>query len=291
MKFVFFGTHGFAAIILEKLIKAGFVPEAVVCNPDKPVGRKKVITAPPVKARIMNYESGIRDRIKILQPEKLNPSLFIIPNSSFDFFIVAAYAKILPKEILEIPRLGTIGVHPSLLPKYRGSSPIQTAILNGNEETGITLYLMDEKMDHGKIISNLKFQISKIDNYETLMRKLAELSADLLIENLPSIEEKIKNAKSQDEPQATYTKKFKTEDAFIAPEDLKIAVNHGGEPAIRIDRKIRALNPEPGTWTIKENKRMKILEAVLTSEGKLKLKKIQFEGKKPIDISNRENII
>jgi methionyl-tRNA formyltransferase len=304
MKHIFFGTSEFAAIILEKLIKAGFVPEAVVCNPDKPVGRKKVITAPPVKKLLIEKFKDLK--IKILQPAKLeignslpsgdlpkgeNLEFKKIKNIVFDFFVVAAYAKILPKEILEIPRLGAIGVHPSLLPKYRGSSPIQTAILNGNEETGTTLYLMDEKMDHGKIISNLKFQISKIDNYKTLMRKLAELSADLLVENLPNIEEKIKNAKPQNELQATYTKKFKTEDAFIAPEDLKIAVNHGGEIALETERKIRALNPEPGTWTVKENKRMKILEAVLTSEGKLKLKKIQFEGKKPIDISNRENII
>ncbi len=134
--FIFFGTPEFSAIILEKLIKADFIPAAVVCNPDRPVGRKQVTTPPPIKQRIMNYESGIKNKIKILQPEKLDPSLFIIPNSSFDFFIVAAYARIIPKEILDVPRLGSIGVHPSLLPKYRGATPIQSAILAGEKKTG-----------------------------------------------------------------------------------------------------------------------------------------------------------
>src|SRR3989344_5918744 len=139
MKFVFFGSPEFAAIVLEKLIKAGFMPAAVVCAPDAPAGRKKIPTPPPAKVRIMNYEERIKNKIQILQPETLSiihDSLFVIQP---DFFIVAAYAKIIPKEILDIPRLGTIGVHPSLLPKYRGASPIQSAILNDEAETGTTL--------------------------------------------------------------------------------------------------------------------------------------------------------
>ena len=283
MKYVFFGTPEFADIILEKLINAGFIPEAIVCNPDKPVGRKKIITPQPVKQRILNLESGIKNKIKILQPEKLSDIKSQLSDVNCQLFIVAAYAKILPKEILEIPRLGTIGVHPSLLPKHRGATPIQTAILNGDEIAGTTIFLIDEKMDHGAIIANSEFRIQNLEwNYETLMKKLAELSADLLIEILPNIEEKIKNAMLQDESKATYTKKFKTEDAYIEPIDLEKAQNgsaNSPQVAVQIERKIRALNPEPGVFTIINDKRIKLLESKI-SDNKLKLIKIQKEGKK-----------
>ena len=286
MKCVFFGTPEFAAIILEKLIKVGFIPEAVVCNPDRPVGRKKIITPSPVKARIMNYELGIRDKIKILQPEKLDFSLFIIPNSSFDVFVVAAYSQIIPKEILEIPRLGTIGVHPSLLPKYRGSSPIQSAILNGDKETGVTLYLMDDKMDHGPILSQRELEFSIFNfQFSILYQKLAELSADLLIETLPKFLNREIEPITQNESQATYTKKFITEDGRIDPEDLSAAQNGASlEKAIMIERKIRALNPEPGVFTFINGKRVKLLEAKI-SEGKIVIIKTQIEGKKPQESS------
>ena len=289
MNYIFFGTPEFAVIILEKLINAGFIPVAVICNPDKPVGRKKIITSPPTKILAEKY------KINILQPEILANYKLQITNYKPDFFIVAAYSKILPKEILKISRFGTIGVHPSLLPKYRGVSPIQTAILNGDEITGATLYLMDKEIDSGPILATSHLPIANSDNYESMMKKLAELGADLLIGFLRKIEPisnqqlAISNlAIPQDESQATYTKKFKTEDAFIASEDLEKAQNDGGQIAVEIDRKIRALNPEPGTFTLSLSKggprRMKILEAILTADGKLKLKKIQFEGKKPVEI-------
>ena len=269
MKYIFFGTPEFAAIILGKLIKAGFSPLVVVCNPDRPVGRKKIITPPLTKLLTLKYN------IPILQPEVLTNYKLQITNYKPDFFVVAAYGKIIPKEILAIPRLGTIGVHPSLLPKYRGSSPIQSVILNGEKETGVTLFLMDEKVDHGKIISNVKYQISNLDNYETLTRKLAELSADLLIETLSKFLKDEIAPLAQDETQATYTKKFVTEDGYVNLEK--------DEPAL-IERKIRALNPEPGIWTLQQvqgkQKRVKLLEAELV-DGKLKLTKIQVEGKKP----------
>lgn len=286
MKFIFFGTPEFAAIILDKIIKAGFIPQAVVCNPDKPVGRKKIITPPPVKKCIMNQVSSVKNKIKIVQPEnvlELKKLDYLTPDTC-DLFTVAAYAKILPKEILEIPRLGAVGIHPSLLPKYRGSSPIQTVILNGDKETGVSLFLMDEKMDSGKIVSSIKYRVSREENYQTLSKKLAELGAELLIETLPKfIKGKIKLL-SHDESQATYTKKFTTQDGYIEPKDLEKAEREGGETALKIERKIRALNPEPGVYTFKDGKRMKILEAILTSEGKLKLQKVQFEGKKPVEI-------
>ena len=281
MKFIFFGSPEFAAIILEKMIKADLLPQAVVCNPDKPVGKKKIITAPPIKKLLIEKFKDLK--IKIYQPEKILDVKSQLSDVNCQLFIVAAYAKIISKEILEIPSLGTIGVHPSLLPKHRGPTPIQTAILNGNEKTGTTLFLMDEKIDHGPILAASHLPITTNDDYKTLMRKLAELSANLLIETLPNIEEKIKNAKPQNESEATYTKKFKTEDAFIKPEDLKRAENDGGRPTIEIERKLRALNPEPGVWTIIDNKRVKILNARI-QDNKLKLTRIQVEGKKPRSI-------
>lgn len=278
MNFVFFGTPEFAAIILKKLIDAKISPALVICNPDRPVGRKKVITPPPVKRLIMNYESGIRDKIKILQPEKLDPSLFIIPNSSFDIFIVAAYAKIIPEKILAIPKLGTIGIHPSLLPCHRGATPIQTAILTGDEVTGVTLYLLDQKVDHGPVLAMRELEIQN-SNFEILNRKLAELGAELLVEILPEFLRGEIKPEEQNEKEATFTKKFKIEDAFV---DL-----NKDDPVI-IERKVRALNPEPGVFTLSQSKgglrRMKILEAEII-DGKLKLKKIQIEGKKPFDVT------
>src|SRR3989344_7805913 len=210
MKYAFFGSPRFAEVILEKLIKAGMRPGVVVCNPDRRVGRKQVLASPPVKARIMKYELGIRGKIKILQPETLDSqfhnSLSMIHNSApFDFFLVAAYAKIIPRTIIEIPRLGAIGVHPSLLPKYRGATPIQSVILAGEEKTGTTPFMLDEKVDHGPILaqavmpaqagiqtgSQIKFGMT----YESLMEKLAELSGELLVETLPKFAEgKIKLA-------------------------------------------------------------------------------------------------
>jgi len=280
MKFVFFGTPEFAAIILEKLINAGYVPEAVVCNPDRPVGRKKIITPPPTKVLAEKYG------IKIHQPETLANSKFEIRNSKLDFFVVAAYSQIIPKEILSIPRLGTIGVHPSLLPKYRGSSPIQSAILNGDEETGVSLYLMDDKMDHGQILSQrkLEFPISNFQ-FSILYQKLSELSADLLIETLPKFLNSEIKPLFQDESQSTYTKKFTTEDGRVDPEDLSAAQNGASlEKAIMIERKIRALNPEPGVFTFINEKRVKLLEAKI-SKGKIVIIKTQIEGKKPQESS------
>src|ERR1700690_3293179 len=141
MKYVFFGSPRFAAIVLQKLIDGGIAPAAGVCNPDRPVGRKKIVTPPPVKTLVVSTSS----EIDILQPEKLD-DMFTKRLAAIepDFFVVAAYAKIIPANVLAIPRLGTIGTHPSLLPKYRGASPIQAALLGGDAKTGTTLYLMDE---------------------------------------------------------------------------------------------------------------------------------------------------
>ncbi len=280
-RYIFFGTPRFAAIILEKLIDAGMPPVALVCNPDRPVGRKQVITPPPTKEVVIRDK---RQGIKIFQP-KTKEELVTISDQLFqdaDFGIVAAYAMIIPKEVIEKSKLGIIGVHPSLLPKFRGPSPIQSAILAGEKETGVSLFLMDEKLDHGPIIAERKITINNLFAYSReLENRLAEVSAELLIETLPNLMEGKTTPLSQDEFHATYTKKFASEDAFISEEDL-VAATSGRSPkeATEIDRKIRALNPEPGVWTLQRDKRVKLLEAVIGS-NKLVLKKIQEEGKKP----------
>ena len=282
MKYVFFGTPRFAAIILEKLIDAGMPPVALVCNPDRPVGRKQIITPPETKTLVISNQTL---GIKIFQPE--DPSLLMSSVKALmsDFFIVAAYAKILPKEILEIPKLGTIGVHPSLLPKYRGPSPIQSVILADEKETGVSLFLMDGRVDHGPVISHQTLVINDEDDYEALEEGLARLAADLLVETLPNFAEGKMTPLPQDEPQATYSKKFTSEDAFITPEDLELATSGASpEKAIEIHRKTRALNPEPGVWTTKNGKRFKLLETGLQNY-KLLLKRIQEAGKKPIELA------
>jgi len=278
MKFVFFGTPRFAAIILGRLIEKGTVPSAVVTNPDRPAGRKKIITPCPVKQICRK----LNPHIPILQPEKIDSDFLVrLREYSADVFIVAAYGKILPKNLIEIPIYGTIGVHPSLLPILRGATPIQSAILTGLEETGVTLFLIDEKMDHGPIISSRKIKIDKNDNSLTLSDRLAIISSDMIEEIKPHISSL--TTKMQDESKATYVSKFTANDAFIPYSDIDKAIKGVNNLAEIVNRKIRGFNPEPGAWTIKENKRMKLLDAEIV-DNKLILKSIQIAGKKPIII-------
>lgn len=193
-----------------------------------------------------------------------------------DLVIVASFGKIISKKILEIPKYGCLNVHGSVLPKYRGPSPIQTAILNGDKETGITVMLMDEKIDHGKTISNSKLPISSKTTYQELNRKLAQLGIKLLLETIPEwIKGEIK-AKEQDHSKASYTKMLKRQDGKI----------NWNKPAQEIERQIRAFDPWPGTFTFikKGDKkiRVKILEAELSKDNQLIIKKLQPEAKKPM---------
>ncbi|MFA6354345.1 MAG: methionyl-tRNA formyltransferase [Candidatus Paceibacterota bacterium] len=284
MNFVFFGTPKFAAIIIKKLVENSYIPKVLICNPDRPVGRKKIITPPLTKQLVLTKKYPI----KIIQPESLknlspldpNSILTILSSHKIDYAIVAAYNIIIPKELIKFFRLGVIGVHPSLLPKYRGPSPIQAAILNGDAKTGVTLYLIDEKVDHGPVLSQIKVKIEN-ETYEKLEKKLALAAAKLLLETLSLFEQGKINSAVQNEDNATITKKFISADGFIKEKELEEAESgNNPEKAKIIGQKIRALNPEPGTWTNKNGKRMKILETKISSE-KLVLKKIQFEGKKP----------
>lgn len=211
LKFIFFGSSEFSLIVLNELLANGYLPLAVVTAPDQLVGRKQVLTATPVK--ILALEKNI----PLLQPEKLDE---LVGNKNFcslqpELFIVASYGKIIPKNILDLPKFGSLNVHPSLLPKYRGASPIQAALLNGDKETGVTIMLMDEKMDHGPILSSVQCSVSKKENFLELHNRLAETGAKFLIKTLPDfLSGKIK-PKEQNHEAATFCKIIKKQDGKI----------------------------------------------------------------------------
>ncbi|MEK7578516.1 MAG: methionyl-tRNA formyltransferase, partial [Patescibacteria group bacterium] len=235
MKYIFFGTPEFSAIVLDKLISANYIPEAVICNQDEPVGRKQILTPPPAKVLAEKFN------VRVFQPEKLRDnSKFAeqLKNLKPDLAIVAAYGKAIPKTILDIFKSGAINVHASLLPAYRGASPIQHAILNGDKKTGVTIMKIDEEIDHGPIISSVKIQISNEDTLESLSQKLAISGAELLIKIFPDyIGGKLKPV-IQDHTKATFAKIIKKEDGKISW--LKSA----GE----IERMTRAFYPWPAAW-------------------------------------------
>jgi methionyl-tRNA formyltransferase len=247
IKIIYWGTPHFSAEILKSLINTDFKPMAVVTQSDKPAGRGSQLKASEVKIL------AEKEHILCFQPEKLKNLEFLnqLKKLKPDLFIVASYGKIIPKEILDIPKLRTINVHPSLLPRWRGPSPIQSTILAGDKEVGISIMLLDEEMDHGDIISNVKFPISNKITYRELEEILIKESAKLLIEILPKwIDGKIKTT-PQNHKDAVYCKMIKKEDGRI----------DWNESVEIIDRKIRALNPWPGTYFEACGKKFKVLEA------------------------------
>ncbi|MEX1014757.1 MAG: methionyl-tRNA formyltransferase [Candidatus Paceibacterota bacterium] len=289
MKYAFLGNPRFAEIILKKLIKNFQPPEVLICNPDKPTGRKKIITPPETK--VLAQEHGI----KIYQPEKLTLEDWKKNVSDIDVCVVSAYGKIIPDEIIQSVKFGFIGVHPSLLPRFRGPTPIQSVILEGEEKTGTTLYLIDKEVDHGPIIIQKELLLNN-ENYLKLEKKLANLSAELLINDLPNYLSGEIKPKEQNHKEATFTNKFSSKDVEIDFNNLKDALLGDKEKSIIIDKQIRALNPEPGTWVIPnddsleelpENKRVKIISSEI-KEDKLILNKTQVAGKKPKNYKNEK---
>lgn len=305
-RIAFFGTPELAVFVLEELSKAGLAPDLVITAPDKPKGRGLVLTSPPVKIWAQ------KSNIPILQPEKLD-SKFIstlytlyptpyrsstsfgsfaslrLQNSSKGFsalpdvapepytlFIVAAYGKIIPKEILELPTHGTLNVHPSLLPEFRGSSPIESAILSGKEKTGVSIMVLDEKMDHGPIVAQKEFFLNDTSGKNELSEKLFRLGGQMLAEIIPKwIAGEIK-AIPQEHGQATYTKKISKKDGLIDLYDGPI-LNY---------RKIRAYEGWPGTYFFSDKNGKKIRVVIKNAElkdGALVIKKVVLEGKKEMD--------
>jgi len=250
LKIIFIGTPEFGAIILEGMIKGKYKPDLVITNPDKPVGRKKTITPSPVKLTAEKY------KIPILQKEKIKECEEKIKNLNPGLIVVAAFGEILPREILKIPEHGCLNVHPSLLPKFRGSSPIQFAILNGEKKTGTTIILMDEKMDHGPILNQRSTEIKEVETALELRKKLAQLGSSLLLETITRWTRNLIEPKPQDDGKATFTRALIKEDGRI----------NWQKTAEELEREVRAFSIWPCSFTVWERRdgikiRIKILKA------------------------------
>ena len=270
--FVFFGTAEFSIAVLNELKDAGFIPSLIVTSEDKPQGRKLVITSPPVKKWGEQHDTMViqpKTLKKNLPPEIINP-----PANRWDFFIIAAYGKILPSSILDLPKHGTLNVHPSLLPKLRGASPIQAAILKDERQTGVTIMLVDEEVDHGPIIAQAEVTIENWPpKAHTLRDLLAHVGGELLAETIPPWLNGNITPEKQDESKATYIDKIKKEDGLIDLND---------DPYENF-KKIQAFDIWPGAYffTLRRGKKMrvKIADAEF-KDKKLTITRVIPEGKK-----------
>jgi methionyl-tRNA formyltransferase len=245
-KVIFMGTPEFAVPVLQTLIDNTEVV-LVVTQPDKLVGRNKVLTPPPVK------QLALENNIEVFQPTKIREDYEKITSLNADLIITCAYGQIIPEEILNNPRLGCINVHASLLPRLRGGAPIHHAIIDGEEKTGITIMYMDKKMDTGDIISTVEYKIKDTDNVGTLHDELSKLGSELLLQTLPSIVDGTNNRTPQNHNEATYAWNIKREEEHVT----------FNRPSKEILNQIRGLNPWPTANAIILDQEVKILEAYI----------------------------
>lgn len=291
--FFFFGTEEFGAAILESLIKNGnFKVKKVFTQPDRPVGRKQELQKSPVKLIAEKYG------LEVAQPGTLKN--FELSEPAPDLNVVCQYGLIIPKKILEYPKKGSINVHTSLLPKYRGASPIQTAIINGETETGVTIMVMDEKMDHGDILAQAKVEISPDETYLELSKKMEPIACELLIPTLDKWLKKEIAPQTQDESQATFCKLFTREDGKV----------NWNKSAQEIYNQYRGLTPWPGIWATLQGKRLKLITIrpgkktglapgqivfekdainIGTSDGSIEALELQLEGSKQMNANAFSN--
>jgi len=299
MAIIFMGTPEFSVPTLRILLENGYDVQAVVTQPDRPKGRGRKVIPSPVKALADRY------KIPVLQPEKVRaPEVQqTLKNIAPDVIVVVAYGQILPESILQIPRLGCINIHASLLPKYRGAAPIQWAIIQGEKETGITTMLMDKGMDTGDILLQKSVPIEEEDTAGTLHDKLALVGAELLFQTLQHLERGTITPKPQNHDIATYIPLLKKEDGRI---DWQ-------RPASRIYDKVRGLLPWPVAYTYFKGKTVKLLKVkveqepvntnllvsgtvvaldnitgpvIATGKGYIRILEIQPENKKPMRCSD-----
>lgn len=244
MNIIFLGTPLFAAPTLTRLAHTRHQILAVLTQPDRPGGRGMELSPPPVKT------AAVALGFRVLQPERASslPILAEIRKLSPDAAVVVAYGQLLTREFLGLPRFGCINLHPSLLPRYRGASPIQSAILAGDRKTGVTTMLLDEGMDTGPILLQREVEITDEDTAGSLHDKLAEAGAELMVETLDAVEYNAVIPRPQDEAHATITKKMQKADARI----------EWRKPAERIRNLVRAMNPSPGCWTTLDNEMLKV---------------------------------
>lgn len=295
MKIVFMGTPDFAVGALKALIDAGHEITAVVTQPDKPKGRSDKLIFSPVK------ECAVMENIPVLQPIRIKRPEAIADLKQYeaDVFVVAAFGQILSKEILDMPRFGCLNIHASLLPKYRGSSPIQWAVINGEKKTGVTIQQMNEGVDTGDILYQKEIFLSEKETGASLFDKLAVLGAQAIVEALSLLEKGELKPVPQKEEDATHTVMLQKSMGLI---DWK-------QSAVTIERLIRGLNSWPSAYTIFDGKQLKIWEAtivdsipdfrntdtmlpgfvikadkthlyVMCGEGILAIESVQLEGKK-----------
>jgi methionyl-tRNA formyltransferase len=294
MKIVYMGTPEFAVPPLERLSEKGYRVELVVTQPDKARDRGKKVQFPPVK------EKALERGIEVLQPERIKGNgEFIgrIREIDPDLIVVAAYGKLLPVELLQIPKLGCVNIHASLLPKYRGAAPIHRSVIDGEETTGVTLMYMEEGLDTGDMIAARSTKIGRKTTAE-LHDELSVMGADLLIKTLPLIKQGINGRTKQDDSRATYA-------PMISRQDELVDFNKTPE---EIERLIRGLNSWPGAYTVYHGEHMKLWQAEALGEtvnkpggtvvgvskqgikvaagGRaLLLTRIQMQGKKAMDVS------
>lgn len=243
IKIIFFGTHNFAETILRGLIDSPlFDIKLVITQPDKAVGRKKELISPPVKIL------ATKNKIKVEQPATLKN--YKIENSKYDLGITAQYGLLIPENILNTPIHGTLNIHTSLLPKYRGASPIQSAIINGETKTGVTIIKMDKGLDTGPILLQKELNIAPDETYIDIDQKLAKIGIFALLEAVSDYVSGKLQPKEQNNSQASTCRQFTRDDGQI---DWK-------KTAQEIYNQYRGLTPWPGIWTTWQDKRIKLLK-------------------------------
>ena len=292
MKIVFMGTPKFSVNVLEGLID-NYDVVGVVCQPDKEVGRKHILTPCPVK------EVALKNNIKVIQPKKVRNEYDEILDLNPDMIVTCAYGQIIPSEILNYPKFGCINVHASLLPKYRGGAPIHRSIINGDKVTGITIMYMDEGMDTGDIISKREVVIEDEDDLETLSDKLSICGTKLLLETIPNIVEGKNDRIKQDDKLVTYAYNIDSNDEHID-------FNNNSKDIYNL---IRGLSPSIGAYFLLDGERFKVYKAKIgtnklgvgkislykdcigigTNDGEILLLEVQPMGKKKMDIKSYLN--
>ncbi|MBR4123862.1 MAG: methionyl-tRNA formyltransferase [Clostridia bacterium] len=257
MKIVFMGTPDYAVKTLEKLIEAGHEVSAVFAQPDKPVGRKHILTPPPVKVCALEHN------IPVFQPETLKneETVELIKSFEPDFIVVVAYGKLLPESVLNVPKFACVNGHASLLPEYRGASPIQWSIVCGETKTGVTTMFMDKGMDTGDILEQTEVLIGEDETAEQLFDRLSVISADLMVSTLDKLKKGEITPKKQDESKATYAPIIKKEMALL---DFK------NKTAKEICCAIRGYYSWPCAFFFLDNKRVKVISAKESAKTNVK---------------------
>ena len=241
-RIVFMGTASFSLAVLKMLIEEGYNIVGVVTQPDRYVGRKKVLTMPDVKVEALKYD------IPVIQPARIKEDYQAVADLKPDLIITAAYGQIVPQAVLDIPRLGCINVHASLLPLYRGGAPVHQAIIDGQEKTGVAIMYMVKKMDAGDMIAQKETPILEEDTVGILYDRLSDLGAELLKETLPDILKGTNQRIPQDENLVTYA-------PTLSREDERLDWNMS---ARQVYNKVRGTNPWPGSYTTYQGKTVKI---------------------------------